>query len=117
LFATDSLSPESGSLLQIPDELPQELFETLAHSDAVRIERIVSRGHATPEDEWYDQERHEFVLLVQGAARLAWADGRETALAPGDWLNIPAHEKHRVAWTDPDQDSIWLAVHYEKEAP
>jgi cupin 2 domain-containing protein len=83
----------------------------------VKIERIVSRGHATPEGEWYDQERHEFVLLVQGAARLAWADGSETALAPGDWLHIPARQKHRVTWTDPDQDSIWLAVHYEKEAP
>lgn len=89
-----------------------ELFETLARTDAVHIERIVSRGHATPHGEWYDQDRPEFVLLVQGAARLAFADGREVELAPGDWLNIPARQKHRVAWTDPDRETVWLAVHY-----
>jgi cupin 2 domain-containing protein len=98
--------------LDIPGNLPAELFTTLADSDCVRIERIVSRGHAMPAGEWYDQDRHEWVLLLKGAAHLAFADGREVSLAPGDWLEIPAHERHRVAWTDPDQDSVWLAVHY-----
>jgi cupin 2 domain-containing protein len=102
-----------SSLLQgIPADLPEELFETLAQSNAVKIERIVSRAHATPEGEWYDQERHEFVLLLQGAARLDFADGRSRSLFPGDWLDIRAHERHRVAWTAPGQDTVWLAVHY-----
>lgn len=96
----------------IPADLPAELFDTLLESGAVRIERIVSRGHATPAGQWYDQDRHEWVLLVQGAARLAFADGREVAMAPGDWLQIPARQRHRVAWTDPGQDTVWLAVHY-----
>jgi cupin 2 domain-containing protein len=95
-----------------PIDLPEELFETLARGDAVHIERIVSRGQVTPAGEWYDQKRNEFVLLVQGAARLEYADGRQADLGPGDWLDIPAHEKHRVAWTDPQQDTVWLAVHY-----
>ena len=98
--------------LEIPDDLPVELFTPLVDSDAVRIERIVSRGHATPPGEWYDQDRHEWVLLLRGAARLAFADGREVTLAAGDWLEIPAHARHRVSWTDPDQDTVWLAVHY-----
>lgn len=98
--------------LDIPSDLPAELFDILVESDAVRIERIVSRGHATPAGQWYDQDRHEWVLLLQGAARLAFADGREVAMAPGDWLQIPARQRHRVAWTDPGQDTVWLAVHY-----
>lgn len=99
-------------LSAIPADIPEELFATLARSDAVHIERIVSRGHVTPPGQWYDQPRHEFVLLLKGAARLAFDDGREVALGPGDWLVLPAHEKHRVAWTDPAQDTVWLAVHY-----
>jgi cupin 2 domain-containing protein len=102
----------SNLFARIPDDLPAELFETLVEGDAVRIERIVSRGHVTPAGQWYDQERHEWVLLLRGAARLAFADGREVALAPGDWLVIPARYRHRVAWTDPQQDTVWLAVHY-----
>ena len=98
--------------LDIPDKLPAELFDTLVESDAVRIERIISRGHMTPAGQWYDQDRHEWVLLLRGAARLAFADGRELELGPGEWLEIPAHHRHRVAWTDPAQDTVWLAVHY-----
>lgn len=101
-----------NSILRVPSNLPEELFETLARGDAVHIERIVSRGHVTPDGEWYDQKRAEFVLLVEGAARLAWPDGRQLELGPGDWLVIPAREKHRVAWTDPERDTVWLAVHY-----
>ena len=97
---------------EIPGDLPGEFFETLVDHDGVRVERIVSRGHATSAGQWYDQERHEWVLLLAGAARLVFADGREVRLAPGDWLEIPARQRHRVAWTDPQQDTVWLAVHY-----
>lgn len=97
---------------KLPAELPEEFFETLVRSDAVHIERIVSRGHASPADGWYDQDRNEWVMVVQGAARLAFEDGREVHMGRGDWLEIPAHQKHRVAWTDPDQETVWLAVHY-----
>jgi cupin 2 domain-containing protein len=99
-------------LANLPDELSDEWFETLVETGAVRIERIVSRGHASPAVGWYDQDRAEWVLLVRGAARLAFDDGREVELGPGDWLEIPAHRKHRVAWTDPDTETVWLAVHY-----
>ena len=70
-------------------------------------------SHASPEGFWYDQEWHEFVLLLSGRAQVAFADGTlPVDLAPGDWLDIPAHRKHRVEWTDPKQNSVWLAVHY-----
>ncbi len=95
----------------IPTDLPDELFETLLAQNTVKIERIVSRGHVTPSGEWYDQAGDEWVLLLQGAAQLAYEDGELIDLHPGDYLLIPAHARHRVAWTAPDADSIWLAVH------
>ena len=95
----------------IPKDLSDELFETLSGHGQIRIERIVSQGHVSPPDFWYDQASTEFVLLVQGRARLAFEE--ETVdLSPGDYLTITAHRKHRVLWTDPDSPTVWLAVHY-----
>ena len=97
----------------IPVALPYELIEVLSAADTVRIERIVSTGHASPDGFWYDQETDEWVLLLRGAARLQF-EGDETAIAmkPGDYLQIRAHTRHRVEWTDPQQPTIWLAVHF-----
>ncbi len=97
----------------IPATLPEELFEDLLVSDRFRIERIISRGHRSPDDFWYDQKENEWVLLVAGSAALAF-DGRESpvVLAPGDHFNIPAGVKHRVEWTDPEETTVWLAVYY-----
>jgi cupin 2 domain-containing protein len=100
-------------LATLPRELPEELFDTLVAAGDVRIERIVSRGHASPEAFWYDQDRDEFVLVVSGHAGLR-IEGEDdpVVLGPGDYLVIEAHRRHRVDWTDPDVDTIWLAVHY-----
>ena len=107
--------PVQASSLQsgIAADAQAELFTTLLERPGVRIERIVSRGHVTPEDAPYDQTWDEWVLLVEGAARL-WIEGQEeVALGPGDHLLIPAHRRHRVSWTAPDVSTIWLAVHLE----
>ncbi|AMO56040.1 hypothetical protein GZ77_04230 [Endozoicomonas montiporae] len=97
----------------VPRSLPQEFIEVLAEGKDVTIERIVSRGHVTPEGDWYDQERHEWVVLLTGAAAIKIEGKPELIrLAPGDTLYLPAHLRHRVEWTDPDQDSLWIAVHY-----
>lgn len=96
----------------IPDDLPEELFHTLIQSDNTHIEHIVSKGHASPEDGWYDQDKNEFVLVLKGAARLEFEGGRVVSMGAGDWLEIPAHRKHRVAWTDRAVETVWLAVHY-----
>lgn len=95
----------------LPAELPEELIETLASSESVRIERIVSRGHASQSDFWYDQPQAEWVVLLQGAARLQF-DNEFIELRPGDWIQIPAHRRHRVEWTAADKATVWLAVHY-----
>jgi cupin 2 domain-containing protein len=104
-----------GSLFEdIPDELPQELFETICSTDSVTIERIVSKGHASPEGFWYDQVRNEFVLVVQGSAGLKIGGEDDiVVLKAGDYLNIGSHVRHRIEWTDPACETIWLAVHYK----
>jgi cupin 2 domain-containing protein len=95
----------------LPARSDSEFLETLLEAGATRIERIVSHGHASPEGFWYDQEQGEWVALFQGAARLRFED--EVAdLRPGDCINIPAHRRHRVEWTSPDEPTIWLAVFY-----
>jgi len=97
---------------EIPDKLPEELFQVLLGTPGVRIERIVSRGHSSPEGFWYDQENHEWVLLLSGAARLTFEGEPPMELRPGTFVNIPAHRRHRVEWTTPAEPTIWLAVHY-----
>src|SRR3954471_11775676 len=96
----------------VPAELPEELVETLLAAPAFRVERIVSRGHASPEGFWYDQPEHEWVLLVSGAARLRFEGEKPLDLTPGAYVNIPAHCRHRVEWTDPHVPTVWLAIHY-----
>jgi cupin 2 domain-containing protein len=96
-----------------PTRLADELVETLAHWGGGRLERIVSLGHATPPGRWYDQETNEWVVLLRGAAGLRFEDeAGPRVLGPGDWIDIPAHRRHRVEWTSPGEPTIWLALHY-----
>jgi len=89
----------------------EQLTELLARP-GVRIERIVSTGQASPPGFWYDQPRAEWVLLLQGAARLRFEDeDAARLLGPGDYLEIAPHRRHRVEWTDPQAATVWLAVH------
>ncbi len=100
------------NIFDLPSSLPnKELFESLISADHISIERIISNGQVTPPGEWYDQDKDEWVILLQGEATLAYADGSEIKLAPGDYLFIPAHQKHRVEYTSSEPPCIWLAVH------
>lgn len=100
----------SNLLRDLPASVPSELFETLVEQSEVRIERILSQGHASPPNFWYDQEENEWVVVLQGAAELAFDDGELCRLEAGDHVYLPAHRRHRVAWTTPDQVTIWLAI-------
>jgi cupin 2 domain-containing protein len=96
---------------ELPQHLPKELVQTLIRAADVRIERIISHGHASPADFWYDQPQHEWVIVLKGAARLQFED-LVVEMKPGDFINIPANKKHRVDWTTPDEPTIWLGVRY-----
>ncbi|WP_146578757.1 cupin domain-containing protein [Neorhodopirellula pilleata] len=91
--------------------LPEELVTVLAENQHVRIERIVSTGHGSPEGFWYDQDEAEWVVVLKGEAKLRFEDDDEPAtMRPGDHVLIPAHRKHRVEWTTPNEPTVWLAV-------
>lgn len=96
----------------IPTSLPDELFEEIVAARGMKIERIISRGHTTPKNEWYDQSSDEWVMVLKGEAILSFFEGDDVKMRAGDYITIPAHQKHRVSWTKPDEETIWLAVHY-----
>ncbi len=106
----------SGNIFSAIDAgAPDELVTHLLSRPGVRVERIVSTGQASPPGFWYDQPTDEWVLLIAGAARLEIEGDGEQALTAGDYLLVPAHRRHRVAWTDPAQPTIWLAIHLKTE--
>ena len=106
------MTKPANLLADIPVDLPDELFATLLSTPNLLVERIVSLGHASPAGCWLAQDRHEWVLLLQGAARLVFEGEEPIDLLPGTVIDIPAQRRHRVDWTAPDEPTIWLAIHY-----
>ena len=110
---------ETGSLREgLPAE-PQaeELVDILMERPGLRMERIVSTGQVTAEDQWYDQAWDEFVVVVSGAARVRIeGEADDRAMQAGDWIVLPAHCRHRVTWTQSTPPTVWFAVHY-KDSP
>ncbi|MDD5228521.1 MAG: cupin domain-containing protein [Methylococcales bacterium] len=96
----------------IPTNLPEELFTLLLENKNVRIERIVSEGHRTPVGEWYAQTQNEWVIVLQGQAVVEYENMEQHTLNVGDYWFIPAHTRHRVAWTIATQQTVWLAIHW-----
>lgn len=103
--------PTLNLLAALPPPGADEAVDTLLNGDGIRLERIVSHGHASPPGFWYDQDEAEWVLVMSGRARLT-IDGEteDRELGPGDSLFLPAHCRHRVAWTEPGQPTVWLAM-------
>ena len=101
----------------LPENADGEAFSQLVAGEKFRLARIVSTGQVTPESEWYDQDEDEWVVLLSGSAGLLF-EGEETArqLKSGDYLNIPAHCRHRVEWTAANEPTVWLALHYVPDA-
>jgi cupin 2 domain-containing protein len=99
----------------LPASLSEEVFHEIIYGERFRLERIISFGQATPDGQWYDQEQHEWVVLLAGAAGLRFEQEESVrVLHPGDFVNIPARTRHRVEWTDEKQNTVWLALHYSK---
>ena len=115
LALLDCFFMETGNVFEaLPANLPEEVTQTLLTHEGIRIERIVSSGQASPEGFWYDQPEHEWVLLLKGAAGLEIeGEGAVRPLKTGDFLLLPAHQKHRVAWTDADTETVWLTVFFQ----
>lgn len=104
--------PQGGNLLASACPLPgEERVRVLINGPQLRLEQIHSCQAASPPDSWYDQKEHEWVLILQGSARLRFDDEAEDReLNQGDGLQIDAHRRHRVVATDPAPGTIWLAL-------
>ena len=96
----------------LPKNLEKEVFETLVIKKGITIERIISNGHTAPEIGWFQQEKEEWIVVLQGDARLQLFSGKEVVLSVGDYYCIPAGVKHKVVYTSASEPTIWLAVHY-----
>ena len=96
----------------IPKNITAEIFDSIIDTENIQIERIVSKGQSSPDSGWYDQDKNEWLLVLKGEAILLFADNSSLTLTTGDYINIVAHKKHKVKWTDPDTETIWLAIHY-----
>lgn len=96
----------------LPTDLSAEVFEPILSGSSFRVERIVSKGHSTPNHDWYDQDENEWVMVLKGAAKLEFEGQKMVHLEAGSHINIPAHTRHKVAWTAPDTETVWLAVYY-----
>jgi cupin 2 domain-containing protein len=103
----------SGNLrADLPTSLPEERFDALIDANGLTLARIVSTGQVTPEGQWYDQPRDEWVLVLKGAARLSFdGDQEQHEMGPGDHVMIPAHVRHRVEWTSETEPTVWLVLH------
>ena len=100
----------------IKTQSPGEIFEPIIKINQFKIERIISSGQSTDKGKWYDQDVDEWVILLKGSAGLLFESNNEKIIMkPGDYINIPAHQKHRVEWTVADEETIWLAVRYRNE--
>lgn len=96
----------------VPDVILEEIFSLLLKDKHVRIERIVSQGQRTPAGEWYDQMQNEWVIVMEGEAVIEYENTEQHTLKAGDYLFIPAHTRHRVAWTTATEKTIWLALYW-----
>jgi cupin 2 domain-containing protein len=102
-----------SNIFSLPTQLiKEELFESLFSNEKILIEKIVSTGQITPENEWYDQKRDEWLILLQGNAELSYEDTSRIKLTTGDYLFIPAHQKHRVEYTSFEPPCIWLTIFF-----
>ncbi len=110
------MSDDNGNLLAgLPSPAAEELLTPLAEGGRFRLLRVVSTGQATPADQWYDQPENEWVVVLSGRAGLRIAGETTRELGPGDWLLLPAHRRHRVEWTAPDEPTVWLALHFSAD--
>ncbi len=94
----------------LPDASSNEVFQQIFDNEFIKIERIISKGQSSPDNFWYDQMWGEWVLLIEGFAKLEFQNDGIIGMSPGDYLYIPPNKKHRIIFTTPDKETIWLTI-------
>ncbi|HOH83982.1 MAG TPA: cupin domain-containing protein [Bacteroidales bacterium] len=103
---------EGNIFTGLASQSKEEIFNPLFSSKNIKIEQIISSGQTSPARGWYDQEQHEWVVLVEGEATLEFENSQKKKLQKGDYIFIPAHTKHKVFYTSANPPCIWLAVFF-----
>ncbi len=114
-MASEAGAARGNLLRDLPDASEGEVTQELVRDGGMKIERIVSSGQSSPEGFWYDQETSEWVIVLSGRAGLE-IEGEDEILemGPGDYVDLPAHCRHRVAWTAEGEPTVWLAIHRQR---
>ena len=89
----------------------EEQFDTLLQTPHIHIEKITSYGQTS--DEWYEQQRDEWVVLIEGEGDLLFDDDSQVKLVKGEHIYIPKMKRHKVIYTS--SPAIWLAIHFKTE--
>jgi cupin 2 domain-containing protein len=97
----------------LPSQPPaEEVTETLLERSGLRIERIVSTGQATPEGQGTIRRATSGCSWSRATPRLRIeGEAHDRELGEGDFVFLPAHCRHRVAWTQREPPTVWLAIH------
>ena len=108
------MNSAEGKFFELPEVLPEEfeLFDSIISNENITIERIISTGQRTPDGQWLQQDKDEWVLLLQGESELSFENGRKKSLMSGDYVLIPKNQRHRVERTSKEPLCIWLAVYF-----
>ncbi len=108
------MNSAEGNFFDIPENLPAnfELFQSVISNENLSIERIISTGQKTPDNQWLEQDKNEWVILLQGETEMQFENGENKILTVGDYIHIPKNTRHKVLRTTSDPACIWLAVHY-----
>jgi cupin 2 domain-containing protein len=107
------MNKPSGNIFNLPEKSPveYELFEEILSNNDILIERIISTGQKTPEGKWLQQDRDEWVMLLQGEAKLSFENDGSLILKKGDYIFIPTAARHRVEYTSVEPPCVWIAIH------
>ncbi|MFO0919698.1 MAG: hypothetical protein U0872_15475 [Planctomycetaceae bacterium] len=98
----------------LPRNLPAEFSVAYRSNSKVFASKqsCLTATHHPPDSGTTKTSTNE-ALVLTGAAKLQFPDC-VAELKPGDFINIPAHHRHRVEWTLPEELTIWLAVFYDE---
>jgi cupin 2 domain-containing protein len=98
---------------KMPRGKGREVVQELVGNKKLRLERIISTGQVTPVGVWLQDRRDEWVVVLKGKAVLRF-EGRKglMRLEAGDYLLIPRNTRHRVEWTRPGRETVWVAVYF-----
>ena len=108
------MKTDIGNLFEsIPESIQDEVVTEFARTKHVKIARIVSPCLMPPTSDWYDQSENEWVIVLEGEAKIVFDNNEEIHLKAGGYVDIPAHKRHKVTWTSPHTQTIWLAIHYQ----